>query len=1134
MKCPKCQSHNREGAKFCIECGEIFKKTCPSCNKALPLSAKFCDECGHGCQSPDALSVFKNEIQDQKVQSSIENADLSIRVSNGERKQVTALFTDLSGYTAMSEKLDPEEIKEITIRIFGQISKIITKYDGFIEKYVGDAVMAMFGATVAHEDDPVRAIMAARDIHEMVDSVSLEMEKTIGQPISIHTGINTGLVITGDVDMEKGTHGVSGDPINLASRVCNLANSNEILVGPLTHRQSEGHFNFAALEPARIKGKAESVNIYQVLSAKKVPLSIHRISGLRAKLIGRTAEMEKLGEALRQLRDGKGTVFSIYGDAGTGKSRLVEEFKATLDLKEIQWREGHAYPYSHNIPYFPLINLLKGAFHIEEGDSQKKIKKKIESSVENLVSKKEDVLHYIESLFSLSHPALEQVSPDFWKVQLKKAIHTILLALTQRAPTVIFLDDLHWGDPSSIELLRSLLAEFRYRAIFLCAYRPPFSLFPSNLVLGMRKVYQELPLHDLSISETQDMLQSLLQTKDIPFNLGRFVQEKVEGNPFYLEEIINDLIESDTLLNENGMWTLTKPITRLDISSTIHGIISARVDRLEKGTKRVLQEASVIGRTFLYEILKKATTQKDKLESHIDVLKRFDLIRIKSFQPDLEYSFKHAIIQEVVYNSLLKKERQEIHECIGRVMENLFKKRLAEFYETISFHFMRGKSLHKAIGYLMQSGMKSLKRYAVEEAHQYYKEAYDTIVLNKSEIGKDTGLLIELLNTWAPVFYYRGNFRDLEELLKKHLNQANALDDKEKLGMFYLWLGMSLWGRLRLNESYKYLNNALLLGEKSGSKRVIGYASAWLPWTCIELGLPQEAIAHGEKARQMYDYFKSDYYPYYQSLDCNGYAYWVLGDSEKLREHGNALLEYGKKNSSIRAVTWGHFVEGWSYMATGDFPSAIRCNKMAIEASADPLYSQFPKLSLGMSYVSEGQYDKAREPLEAVLRDAQSLGSEILGTASLAFLAVVLIYEGHFNRGMKILEEVQRQFLENNARWRYCFTELILGEIFLSIAMRKNPVTLSIILKNLPFLMRNIPLASRKAKIHYNRAIESAKEICAKGVQGQAYLGLGNLYMGEGKKDQASECIESAIQMFELCGAETFLRRANETRLSMS
>jgi len=230
MKCPKCQFDNKEGAKFCLQCGERLELQCPQCGKLLPLLAKFCDECGQ------RLEV-------------ITETEKAVPQTEGERKHVTVLFSDLSGYTAMSERLDPEEVKEITSRIFGEISKVINKYEGFVEKFVGDAVMALFGVPNAHEDDPLRAIRAAREIHELVDTISPEVEKKIGQPISMHTGINTGLVVTGEVDMEKGTHGVAGDTINLASRLSSLAKADEILVSPDTYRHAEGHFTFESLTP---------------------------------------------------------------------------------------------------------------------------------------------------------------------------------------------------------------------------------------------------------------------------------------------------------------------------------------------------------------------------------------------------------------------------------------------------------------------------------------------------------------------------------------------------------------------------------------------------------------------------------------------------------------------------------------------------------------------------------------------------------------------------------------------------------------------------------------------------------------------------------------------------------------------
>ncbi|MFQ5870518.1 MAG: AAA family ATPase, partial [Candidatus Zixiibacteriota bacterium] len=509
MKCPKCQTENLENKRFCRECGAELSKICPQCDcKGLP-GDKFCGECGKKFEE-------RGEIKGP------------FPAIGGERKQVTVLSSDLSGYTAISERLDPEEVKEIMSRIFGEIAQVVTKYEGFIERFIGDAVLALFGVPKAHEDDSVRAIKAAREIHDLVEAMSPQLEERVGRSLSMHTGINTGLVVTDEVILEKGTQGIIGDAINVASRLTGLARPGEILVGTETYRHAEGYFAFEGLEPTKVKGKTEPVQIYRVLSPREKPRRTHRLHGLRADLIGRKVEMAQLEKAIEQLREGKGTILSICGDAGTGKSRLVEEFKATLDLEEIQWREGHAYAYSQNIPYFPLIDLLNRALQIEEGDSPEKVREKIESGIERLIEKKEDILPYVGSLYALSYPEVEGVSPEFWKARLQAAMQAILAALTQKAPTVICLEDLHWTDPSFLDLLRFILSEVRCPAIFLCVYRPPFSLFTSHELSGMGKLYQEIRLQDLSPSEAQDMMESLLKTKIIPLELRRFIQEKVE------------------------------------------------------------------------------------------------------------------------------------------------------------------------------------------------------------------------------------------------------------------------------------------------------------------------------------------------------------------------------------------------------------------------------------------------------------------------------------------------------------------------------------------------------------------------------------------------------------------------------
>jgi class 3 adenylate cyclase/tetratricopeptide (TPR) repeat protein len=1116
MKCPNCQFENRDGAKFCKKCGFKLELTCPSCGHPYEQDSLFCDECG------------------QRLEE-VEAQESGVPKAEGERKYVTVLFSDLSGYTTMSEKLDPEELKEIMSRIFGEIAQVVAKYEGFIEKFIGDAVMALFGVPKAHEDDPVRAILAAREIHNLVEAMSPGLEAKIRRPISMHTGINTGLVVTGDVNMEKGTHGVAGDTINLASRLQSLAKEGEILVGHDTYHQAEGHFLFESMEPATVKGKADPVLVFKVLSPKERPVTTHRLSGLRAHLIGRKAELAQLGEAVEDLRKGKGRIYSICGDAGTGKSRLVAEFKNTLDLKEIQWLEGHAYAYSQNIPYFPLIDLLNRVFRIEEGDSQAKVREKVESGIEHLLGNKEDVVPYVGGLYSLSFPEVEDVSPEFWRSRLREAMQGILSALAQKTPTIFFLEDLHWADPSFVEFLRNALLDIRQPAIVLCVYRPEFSLFTGHQASRIREIYQEIRLYDLSPSHAQDMLESLLDAESIPSDLKRFVQDKAEGNPFYLEELINSLIESETLIRDNGSWKIAKPITESDVSSTIHGLISGRLDRLEKETKRIIQEASVIGRAFLYEILKRITELENRIDWGLSMLERLDLIRTRSVQPDLEYMFKHPLTQEVVYNGLLKKDRQSIHEQIALVMEQLFQDRLPEFYETLAFHFKQGESVLRAVDYLMKSGDKSVGRYAVEEAHQYYKEAFEILSNKPDKSQEEERLLIDLLIKWALVFYHRGDWGALDKLLSAHEELAESLDDKARLGMFYAWLGFTVYGaRGRPKDSYQYLSRALELGEEIGNQQVMGYACTWLNWTCADWGLLDKAIVFGEKAQEISRILDSDHYLFFKSLAGMGHTYWFRGECKKVSEIGKTLLDYGRMHSNIRSLAVGHIYTGTGYLAAGDFTPAIECYKRAIEVAADPFYAHWGRVFLCATYVFKGEYREAEGPLKELMSYCEDFRCENIRPHARSFLAAVMIDKGHMSQGLKMVDEERQLFMKNERRTSHAMLELAMGEVYLQVVQEEGPKSLSFLAKNIGFLMKDVPFASQKAEAHFNKAIEVAKEIGAKGMLGRAYLGLGLLHRAKRRQDQAGECISEAIQIFEECEAETYLEQAKEVLASLA
>jgi class 3 adenylate cyclase/tetratricopeptide (TPR) repeat protein len=958
MKCPKCRIENPDDNKFCRECGTTLLFTCAKCGNEFQSDDRFCGKCG------------------QKVVAEAKEETTQL-ATEGERKHVTVLFSDLTGYTAMSEKLDPEEVKEITGRIFAEVSKIIAKYDGFVEKYAGDAVMALFGVPGAHEDDPIRGIKAAREIHDCVDALNPEIESKIGHPLSMHTGINTGLVVTGEVDMDRGTHGVAGDTINVAARLSAAAKAGDILVDHETCTRAEGYFEFEDLEPIQLKGRAESIQIHKFLSLKDKPQKIHRLHGLRANLIGRKAEMAQLVEAVENLKQGRGSVISVIGAAGTGKSRLIQEFKATLTPKSIQWLAGHAYPYAQNIPYFVLIDLFNRVFQIKEGDSAERKKERIEAVVEGLVEQKKDVVPYIGSLYSLSYPEVDDVSPEFWKTRLQDLFLTIISNLAKKSPTIFCLEDLHWADFPFVELLRNAIFQIRQPAVVLCAYRPVFTLFTSHQMEALDNIYHEIQLQDLSPSETQDMLESLLQSGSIPSDLKRFVREKAEGNPFYLEEMVNSLIESATLSQDADQWKVTRPIIESEISSTINGLISGRLDRLGKETKRILQEASVIGRAFLYEILEKITELKQDIDRSLRGLEQLDLIRTRSLQPELEYIFKHALTQEVVYSGLLKKERREIHERIGLVMERLFDDRLPEFYETLAFHFTKGQSTDKAVEYLMKSGEKSLKRYALDEANQNYRDAFE-LIIQKSDMSPDEKKhLLYLLVEWALVFYYRADFKGLNELLSAHQDIAVDIDDDENAGMFFAWLGFVLYFRDKPQESYQYLRKALGIGEGINSRHVIGYACTWLPFTCTSLGLFDEGIIYGNRAKEISKSIEKDQYLYFKSRAALGFVYFFQGNGEKTYNAGKTVLDYGRRHSNIRSQVMGLYIMSFSYILESDYSSAIDCLKEALEISADPFYSLFAKLSLGTTYASVGKTIEAEDLLKEVVSFSKKFGCEL-------------------------------------------------------------------------------------------------------------------------------------------------------------
>ena len=863
-----------------------------------------------------------------------------------------------------------------------------------------------------------------------------------------------------------------------------------------------------------------------MLTSREQPRKVHRFFGRRGALIGRQDEMQRLAEATTNVRSGQGAVVCISGAAGTGKSRLLEEFKASLAPESIAWHEGHAYAYARNIPYAPLIDVLNQACHIEEGDAPEVVREKIDFNLGPLLDSKKEQLPYIGSLFGLHYPELGEISPEYWRSRLKQAVLDLLEALAQSGPVVVCIEDLHWADPSSVDLLRSIAGGQRLPLLLICTYRKTFSLYNDGIDGRMARHLIDIELQDLSPDQTLEMVESILGVSSIPPNLIGFVQEKIEGNPFYLEEMINALIDRKALVNDDGHWVMHGMVNASDISSTIHGVVSGRIDHLQADTKRVLQEASVIGRVFDYAILKQITAIGDRLDTPLDTLERLDMIRKKDDSTEVKYYFKHAIVQEVVYNSILIRDRRAMHEKIAVAMERFFHSRLSGFYERLAFHYSVGQSVFKAVDYLTKSGKKSKQRYAVDEAHQYYQRAYELLIDQPDRSSQRTVLLVNVLIEWFFVFNVRGIFNEMVELLERHEKETAALENPFLQGMYCCCMGWALQRRESLQESYTYLTKALHIGETADNRDVLAYACGCLVWTCTDMGMLDKAVAYGRRAEALLPHLEMDQELIRIILTGLGIAHWFRGDGRQCQLMGEMLLAHGENGADIRSTSDGYLVCAMGRFVSGDFKQSIEyCNK-AIASSAEMVHSFNSKFLLAYTHLSNDQVDEAEKILNDIMHFTETYGYEYLGTAAQALAGMVTLTRGNLGAGVRTILDRMEAFRAKGKRYHLMTFQYLLGKVYSGMALQQEPLRLGLILKNLPFLIRHLPFASRKAEMNFKQTLVEAEAIGAMGIAGQIYFDLAQLYAARGKRALAKDACDRCIAIFQACDANVYLAKA--------
>lgn len=547
---------------------KLGELVCTKCGIDCPVGSGFCSGCG---QSLEPASANTGD--------------------HAERKQVTISFSDMTGFTALTEKLDPEETRKIMGQVFAMAADVVGRYEGRIGKFVGDAIMAIFGVPLAHEDDPQRAVRAAMELHDAVASLSPDVEARNGVALSMHSGGNTGVVVTGELQFDHGTAGPLGDTINIAARLMNGAPSGQIWVGPETIQLVANEFEFDDLGEMDFKGKASAISVASIVRAREQGSAPDQRQ-LRGDFVGRHGELGELLDASEKIRDGHAQIIGVCGDAGTGKSRLVHEFRHKLG-SDVQWIEGRAYPYAKDTPYALFIDLTRRAWQIEETDTPGELRAKIFAGVQSVLGEDDAAQSLYLHLFNLDQAEGVVIEREAFRERLLKTTQRVLAALAKRAPLVVCLQDLHWADPSSVRMLADLVGILSPGVMLMGNYRPEFTPPPGT---------KQVKLTELSSRQSGELLKSLLQG-ELPEAFISFVTERSDGNPFYIEELVNSLVETGALVQTDSGWSLARPLTETSVPATIRGVIEARIDRLEASRRQLLRHAAVVGREFLVKIV---------------------------------------------------------------------------------------------------------------------------------------------------------------------------------------------------------------------------------------------------------------------------------------------------------------------------------------------------------------------------------------------------------------------------------------------------------------------------------------------------------------------------------------------------
>ena len=969
MRCLRCHAENRDGLKFCEDCGARLAMPCRQCGAELTPGKRFCGACG--APTAEAPRFAAPEAYTPKH---LADKILTSRAAlEGERKQVTVLFADLKGSMELLADRDPEEARKLLDPVLDRMMEAVHRYEGTVNQVMGDGIMALFGAPVAHEDHAVRACYAALRMQASVARYADEIHRTEGVPIQIRIGLNSGDVVVRSIgsDLHMDYTAV-GQTTHLAARMEQMARPGSTLLPADTLRLIEDYVQVRALGPRAVKGLAAPVEVYELVGAGTVRSRLQAAAarGL-SRFVGRDGELEQLRQALDRAAAGHGQVVAVIGEPGVGKSRLYWEFTHSHRVQGWLTVESGSVSYGKASAYLPVADLLRGYFQIEAADDARKIREKVTGKLLSLDRALEPALPPLLALLDVpvDDPGWSHAEPAQRRQRTLEAVKHLLLRESQVQPLIVVFEDLHWIDTETQAFLDGLVESLpTARLLLLVNYRPEYRHGWSG-----KSYYRQLRIDPLPPQSADELLGALLGDDPSVGPLKPLLIERTEGNPFFLEESVRTLAETGILAGERGRYRLAKAALSLEIPATAKAILAARIDRLAPEDKRLLQAAAVIGKDVPFALLQAIAGEPGEvLRRGLATLQGAEFLYESRLFPDLEYTFRHALTQEVAYGSLLGARREALHAAAGRALETLYAERLDQAYDRLAYHFSKADDVARAVEYLTRFAERAAGMDAHGEATPALQEALGHA--ERLPLAERDRRRLELAVRQAESLHFLGRRQEIVDLLLPSQEVVDGLGDPGLAGQYYFWLG---WAHAWLGhraDAARTLGRSLAEATRSGDDALLGrvHRALALEWTYSGRPL-DEALAHARQAVSLLER-TADRFWLSQALFNLSYCAYYVGDFDAAIEAAARLDALGEQTGSRRARAEAA-MGGLSYAVRGDWSRGIEVCRRALELAPDPFETAFVLACLGKAYGEAGDVERAVPTLEEAVQLADRVRS---------------------------------------------------------------------------------------------------------------------------------------------------------------